>query len=494
METRIAAPVPRDALPCAIEGSLAMGWIPLGRALDRVEWTNGFDAIAPICSFLLAAALSTLLLSSIAGGISLSSRAKAFLRAGIALFACILGVLFEGSSATASCLYLFAFGVLFSLELSLWFQRFSRIPSPSYAIATLTGLLASTGIFLATLNLPATFAYLIILTGSIAGAVIGTRRLPPPDASPDDVSRSKLLDVSAAQLALRYIVSFSILGLLTGAMLVLFAAGPGRNADIVALYWLPAGTVALSLILILGWVRNREPDFMLTLELSLVIALVAFFPIYPGTDFNQRLALAMSAIWAITLAGTFLLVSKEIDLACALADKKAFASGFSSLLLGLLSGCAAMMTIIDSDWYAQLAQGPYGRTTFVSTLGGSSIALTYISTNILLNRDRLRCTRLLARGSFATLVPAMEPNGQTSDAEAEKKPTIEQTCRSIALEYGLTPREHDVLVILAHGNSMARVQEDLVISEGTAITHRRNLYRKLSVTNKQELIDFVLGR
>ena len=46
------------------------------------------------------------------------------------------------------------------------------------------------------------------------------------------------------------------------------------------------------------------------------------------------------------------------------------------------------------------------------------------------------------------------------------------------------PREYDVLVILAHGNSMARVQRNLVISEGTAITHRRNLYRKLGVAFK----------
>ena len=39
----------------------------------------------------------------------------------------------------------------------------------------------------------------------------------------------------------------------------------------------------------------------------------------------------------------------------------------------------------------------------------------------------------------------------------------------------------------------ARVQEELAISEGTAITHRCNIYRKLDVRSKQELIDFVAG-
>lgn len=39
----------------------------------------------------------------------------------------------------------------------------------------------------------------------------------------------------------------------------------------------------------------------------------------------------------------------------------------------------------------------------------------------------------------------------------------------------------------------ARVQEELAISEGTAIAHRHNIYRKIDVRSEQELIDFVAG-
>lgn len=48
-----------------------------------------------------------------------------------------------------------------------------------------------------------------------------------------------------------------------------------------------------------------------------------------------------------------------------------------------------------------------------------------------------------------------------------------------------------MLVVLGRGNTLARVQSELVISEGTAITHRRNIYRKLDVHSKQELLDVV---
>ncbi len=65
-------------------------------------------------------------------------------------------------------------------------------------------------------------------------------------------------------------------------------------------------------------------------------------------------------------------------------------------------------------------------------------------------------------------------------------------CKNIAPRIRPDPRELEVLIILAQGNT-SRVQEELVISEGTAITHRRNIYRKLDVHSKQELIDFVAG-
>ncbi len=64
----------------------------------------------------------------------------------------------------------------------------------------------------------------------------------------------------------------------------------------------------------------------------------------------------------------------------------------------------------------------------------------------------------------------------------------------IAFDCGLTPRELEVLIILAQGNTLTRAQEELSISEDTAITRRRNIYRKLGVHSKQELIDFVRAR
>ncbi len=62
---------------------------------------------------------------------------------------------------------------------------------------------------------------------------------------------------------------------------------------------------------------------------------------------------------------------------------------------------------------------------------------------------------------------------------------------ALAERYGLTPREREVAHLLARGRSLPFVQKELHISQNTAQTHARHIYRKLSVHSRQEFIDLV---
>ena len=62
-------------------------------------------------------------------------------------------------------------------------------------------------------------------------------------------------------------------------------------------------------------------------------------------------------------------------------------------------------------------------------------------------------------------------------------------CVAIARDYGLTNREFDVLVRLAHGRSGAFIADELTLSENTVKGHTKRLYAKLGVHTRQELID-----
>lgn len=70
---------------------------------------------------------------------------------------------------------------------------------------------------------------------------------------------------------------------------------------------------------------------------------------------------------------------------------------------------------------------------------------------------------------------------------------IKDSCNALAQKYKLSPRETEVFCLLAEGRSTARIREVLFIAEGTVNTHVRNIYRKLGVHNKQELIDLIYG-
>lgn len=69
--------------------------------------------------------------------------------------------------------------------------------------------------------------------------------------------------------------------------------------------------------------------------------------------------------------------------------------------------------------------------------------------------------------------------------------TVEQCCRVLAQNYRLTPREQEISVELAKGKDRQSIAAKLFISEGTVKVHTRNLYQKLDVHSKQELIALV---
>ncbi|MFZ3171128.1 MAG: helix-turn-helix transcriptional regulator [Carboxydocellales bacterium] len=58
-----------------------------------------------------------------------------------------------------------------------------------------------------------------------------------------------------------------------------------------------------------------------------------------------------------------------------------------------------------------------------------------------------------------------------------------------ALQYKLTPREKQILELLLEGRNNPYIRESLNISNNTLKTHLRNVYRKLSINDRQELLD-----
>ena len=85
--------------------------------------------------------------------------------------------------------------------------------------------------------------------------------------------------------------------------------------------------------------------------------------------------------------------------------------------------------------------------------------------------------------------------GSDATPPAEDTPAargrFRQRCEVIANTYLLSRRESEVMYCLARGYKSSHIQQQLYISEGTAKTHIRHIYRKLNIHSQQDLIHLI---
>lgn len=99
------------------------------------------------------------------------------------------------------------------------------------------------------------------------------------------------------------------------------------------------------------------------------------------------------------------------------------------------------------------------------------------------DENRFDDTLTAAEATIAEM--KVEENAQRTAGRFKRK------CSAVADRYLLSRKETEVLYLLAKGRKSAAIQESLYISEGTANTHMRHIYRKLDVHSQQELMDLV---
>lgn len=138
---------------------------------------------------------------------------------------------------------------------------------------------------------------------------------------------------------------------------------------------------------------------------------------------------------------------------------------------GFASGCGALALIAGA--VAKLAQPPItsvilGLVTAVFLI----LAIVSVGYNLIL---------------FA--------RGPESDTELTPAPlSLSDTCQAIGDDYRLTPREREVLEELAVGHSSSYIAKVLYISNNTARSHMKNIYKKLEIGSREDLIELLRER
>lgn len=98
--------------------------------------------------------------------------------------------------------------------------------------------------------------------------------------------------------------------------------------------------------------------------------------------------------------------------------------------------------------------------------------------------------RTPAAGAHPTGAPRSPLDAQPRQG-AEQGGRFSRKIRRVAETYMLTERETDILFEWVKGNGASYIQEKYSISEGTVKTHIRNIYRKLNVHKKSDLMRLI---
>lgn len=150
--------------------------------------------------------------------------------------------------------------------------------------------------------------------------------------------------------------------------------------------------------------------------------------------------------------------------------------GIAIIALMGVEKAAYLFRIWGNDFASLLDASPLPMQTQDTVLMVAVIMLVLVSTFILLSEKELASRwgiRLLDTGDLAE--------------ESRRTELVAARCDEIARRYRLSPREDEILRLLARGTPNQAIERELVIASGTLKAHIQHIYAKLDVHSKKEL-------
>lgn len=491
-DTESSSTPPCDSVPlaccCLLGCTASVTWLPLGwlvtqgyllNELARARYTIGL-----IC--FLAATIVGLLAQVLTERSALPRPAPSFASPllcgfGIACFA--LGSVPTDVSNALVGIGALCFGATWGWSCHFWTYLGEALSTQHFRVACVAalGVNAILYAFLPALGI----VLVLVITGvcAIGSGALGIfllGRFPSRPTAHADVP--VLLAQSVRRLRLRLFLACLLLGIAFGSMLLRFVSSPYERVH--PWMW---GTSIVGVLILLGLIgacrlAYRESDPLLVVRLSMGIVLLSFFPINPGSQLSLVISLFWSSAAAWTLFGALTLAEHEVQLVSRGIARKANGLAPLGAALGASIGCGIGAVLGGAN-----SSAPFATNSLVSIslLGMTAMVISFVATCVLVDRNRLREIRFLKAGKLPLAYAVVE------EAQSTPPTNLMARCKQLAMDHDLTPRETEVLTVLACGKSLPQVQEELFISEGTAITHRNHIYRKLGIHSKQELVDLI---
>ena len=388
-----------------------------------------------------------------------------------ALGVTILGALGSLPGAVIAAAQGVLVGVPAALLLCAWGRVLGRAPIEQSVPEVLIGSALGAAVCLAAVAVPAEAApaalYLLPLGSAGALRALGGAEEAAPatdEARPSDAADD---DGDAGRLTGRILAGTAVYGVAAGAVEALALGGDAAGSLAPTLFFFVLYCLAalqlygerplagVRAVLPVAGAADAGPlDGAWRLAVLLMMGGFLLVPLLgiPGIP-GQAVALAGYLGVFVALISLFLVMGRLTGRDAALS----FARGFSALFAGELAGLGAGLA---------LGGLPLGREAPFAVVALAGIAVLYAYLFLFTDRD-LRALSVAV----------------------ERTDRLEEACRRIAADAGLSKREAELLPLALRGRTSERMAAELFISKNTVDTHMRRIYAKCGVRSRQELID-----
>lgn len=156
----------------------------------------------------------------------------------------------------------------------------------------------------------------------------------------------------------------------------------------------------------------------------------------------------------------------------------AYRYGVSALwLFGIERGLRAL-TMVGSRYFSELVLANYSINETFQTIN------PFIVTILLLAFSYLVINQQAKKDDWGLI----SSKKVITDPHMLERARIAALVDDVAETYQLTPRQIEVFELLIKGKSINEIQTILVIAKGTAKAHLSNIYQKVGVSSKEELL------
>jgi len=287
-----------------------------------------------------------------------------------------------------------------------------------------------------------------------------------------------------------------VFGFAIGAMFTI--GGGGVDIDEIAFLIAALAVVAMCVLLLVDSLKKHMLSENVSMHWFLPTSAVLSFPMLfvpPSVAFIFAVLMACFAVFPTSCSISA--ICRHIHI-CGLAAIGQFGLGRFFNFIGIFVGVG--LGFVGFSQQFALWWGHYGILTGICIL----MMLVITSCSFVMVEDnypsdeRIQVVEnengekivTVGPGTPIHALPANEP-AAVSALEDHHVGIFQLKCDLVAEKYGLSRRQAEVLGMLARGRGAEYITEKLVISPHTAKAHTYNIYLKLDVHSRQELMDLV---